>query len=160
MVSNAKHYNERTSELHSDAEKIRKMVSTLMQKINPAYKDPNYAAYPTPLPEVGAGGEAKANVGNMGEAISGQRDDGSKDEDQDQGQEQYEAQSEEPTTDRPRRRMILHPPSAAKEHLRRRASSTPAAKDDVQPGDSLEGKTFQQAQEIIIAELIEHQDEK
>ena len=51
MVSNAKHFNERTSEIHSDAEKIRKMVSHHMTKMNPAYQDPDYIPFPTPIPE-------------------------------------------------------------------------------------------------------------
>ena len=51
LVANAKSYNERTSELFADAERIRKMVSHYMMKHNPAYKDPAYAAFPTPLPD-------------------------------------------------------------------------------------------------------------
>ena len=52
MVFNAKAFNEKTSELHRDAEKIRKMVTHHMKerKLNPAYADPTYASFPTPLP--------------------------------------------------------------------------------------------------------------
>ncbi|KAI9744397.1 MAG: hypothetical protein M1818_001926 [Claussenomyces sp. TS43310] len=50
MVSNAKEYNEQGSEIHSDAERIRKATSNFMVKHNPAYKNPGYVAFPTPLP--------------------------------------------------------------------------------------------------------------
>lgn len=51
MVSNAKFYNEKSSLLFSNAERIRKIVVAGMPKINPAYKDPNYAPFSTPVPE-------------------------------------------------------------------------------------------------------------
>ncbi|CRG92211.1 Protein polybromo-1 [Talaromyces islandicus] len=51
MVTNAKRYNDKNSVIFADAERIRKMLSNTMPKINPAYKDPKYTAVPTPLPE-------------------------------------------------------------------------------------------------------------
>ncbi|KAL1961601.1 hypothetical protein VTN77DRAFT_1401 [Rasamsonia byssochlamydoides] len=51
MVSNAKFYNEKSSLIFADAERIRKILSNNMPKINPAYKDPKYVAFPTPLPD-------------------------------------------------------------------------------------------------------------
>lgn len=51
MVTNAKRYNDKNSNIFADAERIRKMLSNTMPKINPAYKDPKYTAVPTPLPE-------------------------------------------------------------------------------------------------------------
>jgi chromatin structure-remodeling complex subunit RSC4 len=53
MVSNAKSYNERSSLIFADAERIRKLLSNSMPKINPAYKNPKYVALPTPLPDEG-----------------------------------------------------------------------------------------------------------
>lgn len=50
LVSNAKDINERTSVAFGDAERVRKAVSNLMTKHNPAYKRGNYQAVPTPLP--------------------------------------------------------------------------------------------------------------
>jgi chromatin structure-remodeling complex subunit RSC4 len=50
MVSNAKFYSEKSSPVFADAERIRKILSNNMPKINPAYKDPKYVAFPTPLP--------------------------------------------------------------------------------------------------------------
>lgn len=37
--------------LFADAERIRKIVTGTMPKINPAYNDPNYAPFPTPIPD-------------------------------------------------------------------------------------------------------------
>jgi chromatin structure-remodeling complex subunit RSC4 len=51
MVSNAKSYNEKSSLVFADAERIRKILSNNMPKINPAYRDPKYVAFPTPLPD-------------------------------------------------------------------------------------------------------------
>ncbi|KAM5458962.1 hypothetical protein McanCB49686_001836 [Microsporum canis] len=50
MVANAKFYNEKSSQLFSNAERIRKIVVAEMPKVNPAYKDPNYLPFSTPLP--------------------------------------------------------------------------------------------------------------
>ncbi|KAI2614845.1 Bromodomain-containing protein [Hypoxylon sp. NC1633] len=50
LVSNAKEVNERSSMAFGDAERVRKAVSNLMVKYNPAYKSGNYQAVATPLP--------------------------------------------------------------------------------------------------------------
>lgn len=50
MVSNAKSFNEKSSELFSDAEKIRKLVVSFMTKHNPAYETGGYTPYSTPVP--------------------------------------------------------------------------------------------------------------
>ncbi|KAI1425778.1 Bromodomain-containing protein [Xylaria sp. FL1777] len=50
LVSNAKETNDRSSTIFGDAERVRKAVSNLMVKHNPAYKSGNYQAVPTPLP--------------------------------------------------------------------------------------------------------------
>lgn len=50
LVSNAKETNDRNSTIFGDAERVRKAVSNLMVKHNPAYKAGNYQAVPTPLP--------------------------------------------------------------------------------------------------------------
>ncbi|KAI0911064.1 Bromodomain-containing protein [Ustulina deusta] len=50
LVSNAKETNDRNSTIFGDAERVRKAVSNLMVKHNPAYKLGNYQAVPTPLP--------------------------------------------------------------------------------------------------------------
>ena len=49
MIQNAKEFNSTKSEVYEDAERIRKALSNFMPKYNPAYLDPTYRAYPTPL---------------------------------------------------------------------------------------------------------------
>ena len=52
MVVNAKEYNMPKSEIHDDAERIRKLAFNFMKANNPAYKrDSNYTAEATPLPD-------------------------------------------------------------------------------------------------------------
>jgi hypothetical protein len=137
MVSNAKHFNEKTSEIHSDAEKIRKMISMQMSKLNPAYRDPDYVAFPTPIPS--------RTIDSMD------------DETEIPEKPSVKKQPESPVEDapkKPRRSVILHGPSAEKEEIRRRASSTPAVQDTVGAGENFKGNTFQQAQEKIMIEMI------
>ena len=49
LVQNAKEFNSTKSEVYEDAERIRKALSNFMPKHNPAYLDPAYRAYPTPI---------------------------------------------------------------------------------------------------------------
>lgn len=50
MVQNAKEFNLTSSKVYEDAERIRKALSNFMPKHNPAYKDQDYRALPTPIP--------------------------------------------------------------------------------------------------------------
>ena len=50
LVQNAKEFNSTKSEVYEDAERIRKALSNFMPKHNPAYQNPSYRAYPTPIP--------------------------------------------------------------------------------------------------------------
>src|SRR5271170_3006997 len=50
LVQNAKEFNSTKSEVYEDAERIRKALSNFMPKHNPAYLNPSYRAYPTPIP--------------------------------------------------------------------------------------------------------------
>lgn len=50
LVQNAKEFNSTKSEVYEDAERIRKALSNFMPKHNPSYLNPDYRAYPTPIP--------------------------------------------------------------------------------------------------------------
>ncbi|GKT91773.1 LOW QUALITY PROTEIN: bromodomain containing protein [Colletotrichum tofieldiae] len=50
MVSNAKEFYPRGSQLFEDAERVRKALSNFMTKYNPAYARGGYTAVPTPYP--------------------------------------------------------------------------------------------------------------
>ncbi|PBP21026.1 Bromodomain-containing protein [Diplocarpon rosae] len=52
MISNAKEYNAKGSEIYEDSERLRKALSNYMTKHNPAYKlIDGYKPTPTPLPD-------------------------------------------------------------------------------------------------------------
>jgi hypothetical protein len=55
LVANAKSFNEKGSDLYEDAERVRKTASNWMTRHNPAYRDKNYVAVATPIPEDGMG---------------------------------------------------------------------------------------------------------
>lgn len=134
MISNAKAYNEKSSELHSDAEKVRKYVCQVMTKINPAYADPNYIPYPTPFPD-DSDEEAESSDGSA-------------------------ALETEVTPAKPRRSVILHGPKPENDNASRRATSTPGSPEANGVGGSFEKDTFQEAQGRIVSELIRSKDEE
>ena len=138
MIANAKSYNEKTSQIYSDAEKIRKIVSVFMENHNPAYKKGGYQPTATAVPERWRDVKEETKTGqDGGETV------------------------EETAAARSSRRSGRNPalsPVLAKEN--RRASSTPAVKDAEGAGESFEGNTFQQAQEKIITELMNLTDDE
>ena len=134
MVTNAKSFNERSSEVFADAERIRKMLSNFMSKHNIAYKDPSYAAFPTPLP--------------------GQEDvvDDDLDADGDSDSEVIDGKVQKLNT------FVGSAPGPRKPADGRTASSTPVVEDAQGAGESFVGDTFQVAQEKILTELIHLKD--
>lgn len=133
MVSNAKSFNEKSSDIFSDAEKIRKMVSNHMQRLNPAYADKSYVPFATPIPER-----------NFHEAKK-------QDENQDVD---AEGETDPEVIEKPKRPITIIGPSPTGTTTNgRRASSTPAMQDAEGAGQSFDGNTFQQAQEKIMTEL-------
>lgn len=137
MITNAKSYNEKTSQIYSDAEKIRKIVSVFMENHNPAYKKGGYQPTATAVPD---GRDVKQET---------------------KAEEDADATGDGTAAGRSSRRSGRNPvlsPVLAKEN--RRASSTPAVKDAEGAGESFEGNTFQQAQEKIITELMNLTDDE
>ena len=139
MVSNAKSYNEKSSDVFSDAEKIRKLVVAWMTANNPAYNDPSYAPFATPVPD-------------------GWRDRLQQKEEVHDMDAEGETDPEEVTepAERPNR---VAPTSSANAGTRR-ASSTPVVQDAEGAGEGFEGNTFQQAQEKIMTEVINLKNEE
>lgn len=131
MVANAKQYNDDKSTVYQDAERIRKALSNFMTKHNPAYKDPNYIAIPTPIP----GGDDDATASS--------------------------APPTRETSEQPKKITIsLKASRDRKSSAAPPAASSPAlAQDDSDPAD-FTGKTFQQAQEHIVNGLISHTDQE
>lgn len=49
LIANAKEFNERSSGIFEDAERIRKAISNYMPRYNPRYKDRNTKSQHTPI---------------------------------------------------------------------------------------------------------------
>ena len=138
MVGNAKSFNEKSSEIFSDAEKIRKVLVSFMTQNNPAYKSKSYVPGPTPIPE-----GWRDRLEDLEEPPGS---DG-------QGETDYEEVMKE-DQDHFKRPRFNARSSSTNVSNSRRASSTPALQDAQGAGESFEGNTFQQAQEKIMTEMI------
>lgn len=143
MIQNAKEFNVPKSEIYEDAERIRKLVYNFMKVHNPAYsQDPNYTSFPTPVPEPKI---TLTNSANRNEAVK-----------------------EEPKS----RDGSIKPrpstaPKASEPPSERKSSVAESSAKDDGDGDGVEdesmdftGKSFQDAQHMIIAELIRHSDQE
>lgn len=128
MVANAKQFNDKKSAVYEDAERVRKTASNFMTKHNPAYRDSNYVAQPTPIPEDLMNG-SHVPVANG----------------------TPHTQSVRLTFGKPRPAPTPQPVRAA---VASSKEPTPAVES---PGD-FKGLSFQQAQEKLLNECIEHED--
>ncbi|KAL8959797.1 MAG: hypothetical protein Q9183_005572, partial [Haloplaca sp. 2 TL-2023] len=149
MVSNAKSFNEKSSEIFSDAEKVRKAVSNFMVDNNPAYNSKQYKPFPTPVPDDWQDRLPKDEA---------EDEDGEDEEDEDAKQEE----DEEPAVDvkdeakhATRGMRKRRASSAAIAPSNRHASGTPAVQATEGLGQSFENDTFQKAQEKIVAEMLD-----
>lgn len=130
MISNAKEYNERGSEIYDDSERLRKALSNYMTRWNPAYKTPGYVAVPTPFP---------SNLSQV---------DGPVDDDEDA--------EGEPDPDVENQSMAKRKPGRPPKTLQtaQRSSATPALSEFQYANVGFDGLTFQQAQEKIMEDMI------
>lgn len=145
MIQNAKEYNVPKSEIYEDAERIRKLVYNFMKVHNPAYtQDPNYTSFPTPLPEPKI---TLTNSSHRGEPVK------------------EEPKSRDGSV-KPRPSTA---PKASEPPSERKSSVAPSsARDDGDGDDNGEedenmdftGKSFQEAQNMIISEAIRYTDEE
>lgn len=131
MISNAKEYNQRGSEVYEDSERLRKALSNFMTRWNPAYKTPGYVATPVPIP---------STLSQTDEPAS----DGEADAD---GEPDPDVESQSMAKRKPGR-----PPKNPQ--APQRSSETPALSEFQYAGVSFEGLSFQQAQEKIIEDMI------
>lgn len=140
MIANAKSFNEKKSQVFSDSEKIRKILSRYMEDNNPAYSNPEYSAYTTPIPD--------GWLERLQERKGAANDVAVK--------EDPEEEAKPPGR---RTRLITHVGSSSAAN-NRRASSTPAVQDAEGAYESFDGNTFQQAQEKIVTEIIKYTDDQ
>ncbi|KAF1942646.1 Bromodomain-containing protein [Clathrospora elynae] len=138
LVNNAKAYNAKGSIIYEDAERLRKTASNWMTKHNPAYRDGNYVATATPIP----GEDSSTPSKPMPRVTSTPR--------------AAPPPVAVDTAERPRRAAaIAVSATPVPSKLRQSASVAPEDADD-NPGFT--GKTFQQAQEQIVREIIDFED--
>ncbi|KAF2806063.1 Bromodomain-containing protein [Mytilinidion resinicola] len=131
LVHNAKTFNDRKSLIYDDAERVRKTASNFMVKHNPAYRDPGYIAVPTPIPEHLVKEKEKEN-GVTGSAVK-------------------PAAGVHDSADRSRRAApAQHTP--APKNLRATSRSAVTEVDNA----DYNNKSFQQAQEQIVEQLIHY----
>jgi hypothetical protein len=149
LVVNAKNFNDKKSLIYDDAERLRKTASNWMVKHNPAYRIKGYSALPTPVPGEEDGTPSKPPprpaVSTPKPAVKSAP----------------AAKPPAPTPDtaeRPRRAAAAasaQTTTPAPSKLRHSASVAPEA--EVQ-GPGFEGKSFQQAQEQLVKEMIDYVD--
>ncbi len=136
MVNNAKSFNDKKSLIYEDAERVRKTASNFMTKHNPAYKDPSYIAVPTPLPTDKALPGPKSGAKEDGPAAPGSER---------RRRAAAPSNSNPPRTQASRRRASRH--------------ESVASGQGSQPKE-FQGKSFQEAQDQIITDLIQYKDER
>lgn len=132
MVSNAKAYNEKGSDIWTDAEKIRKQSVEFMRANNPAYRDPNYTPFPTPLP-----GDIPSRHSSVGRTSA--------------------ANGSAPT-------KLPSTPQAnsapwADAHGSPQPGATPGVPDPFDHDPGFAGRSFQEAQEMLVSKVMNLQDE-
>ncbi|KUJ24337.1 Bromodomain-containing protein-like protein [Mollisia scopiformis] len=129
MISNAKEYNERGSEIYDDSERLRKALSNFMTRHNPAYKTPGYVALPVPI-------QSTSHI------------DGPASDNEADAEGEPDPEVEAPV-------VVKRKPSRPVKNVQaQRSSATPALSENQYVGVGFEGLNFQQAQEKIIEDMI------
>ncbi|KAK4157748.1 Bromodomain-containing protein [Chaetomidium leptoderma] len=169
MVTNAKEFYPKNSEIFEDAERVRKALSNYMTKTNPAYKlMSGYSCQATPIPndmqpesdELSGLGAAEDGAEVEDEDAEGEEDSQS-DEEEDAEGDDDEGDEEE---DGNPRRIVLkrkgpgRPPRDGSEQARKVDKSGRVKADHEYEGVPYKGLSFQQAQEKIVEELIRKPD--
>ncbi|TVY19201.1 Chromatin structure-remodeling complex subunit rsc1 [Lachnellula arida] len=153
MIANAKDYNQRGSEVYDDSERLRKALSNVMVKINPAYQNPGYSAYPTPLPSDPKSGSKSVSKPTPKPApkvtlkVSAPPPPPIVDDD-------AEGEPDEEEVETPIKRGRGRPPKDPRAFQAK--SATPS--ESRYSGVGFEALSFQQAQEKILEDLIARKD--
>ncbi|KAF1840562.1 Bromodomain-containing protein [Cucurbitaria berberidis CBS 394.84] len=139
LVNNAKAYNDKKSLIYEDAERLRKTASNWMVKHNPAYRDNNYVAVATPVPgeDNSLPGKPIPRIASTPRAV-------------------HTPVATPDTTERPRRAAAAAQSATPAPSKLRQSASAALEEDDDNP--DFTGKTFQQAQEQILREIIDYED--
>jgi hypothetical protein len=139
MIQNAKDFNMPKSEIFEDAERMRKLAYNYMKVNNPAYKmDPTYSSFPTPVPL-----EKGKSTGQARTASEKDRHSVSEDK-------------HLQPTNVSKRSESRSQPKLPVDHSEDAHESENGAEEG--PDYDFEGKSFQEAQQIIISALLSHAD--
>ncbi len=156
MVSNAKQYNERNSDIFKDSERIRKALSAFMLQKNPAYKIPGFTAPPTPIPgekdatpvPSGLGSDRRTSARkSAGRSIAAAASPSVDDDAEGELEEVENASGKGSRSARNSSSRALHNPSSPAGNAKSAAVG-------------FSGLTFQQAQEKIIVDIMRHKVEE
>ncbi|KAF2772071.1 Bromodomain-containing protein [Teratosphaeria nubilosa] len=142
MVQNAKDFNDPSSVIYGDAERIRKLVFNFMKINNPEYStNPNYTSFATPIPQTN------------GALLNGQNANGA---------ELTNATASREASVKPGRSSVASKTSEAPSDRKTSVapSATPGVDDDGVTDIDFTGKSFQQAQADMISYLINYTDEE
>ncbi|KAL8850467.1 MAG: hypothetical protein Q9221_004609 [Calogaya cf. arnoldii] len=142
MISNAKSFNEKNSQVFSDAEKIRKAISNFMTENNPAYGSKDYKPFPTPVPEDWQPPPQPSTEDKSEEPVV---------EPEVEPEVETKAEADEST----RGVSTLRASSVATGLSNAPESETPAVHVSDRLGQPFDGDTFQEAQEKIVGEMLE-----
>lgn len=152
LIQNAKEFNARDSLIHKDAERIRKLMASWMPKYNPAYRDPNYAPFPTPIPQHLLNGHQQS-IPAVGDDLDAEGE-------SDHDVAAFAGASATPKTDTPPSENRRTGVRRASYDRKRRASSTPGPNISLRAVTSYSGLSFQQAQEKIVEEIAQFKEDE
>jgi Transcription factor involved in chromatin remodeling, contains bromodomain len=184
MVTNAKEFYPKNSEIYEDAERVRKALSNYMTKTNPAYKlNPGYSCQAAPIPDdlasdahapaaigrtqssSGTNGKSRPTNSKVKKEPEAQEEDAEGDEDAQGDEEQAGGDSNdgEEEDDGPRKIVIRRrgtgrPTRGSTEPSKKHDKAGRVRADHEYEGVPYKGLTFQQAQEKIVEELIRKPD--
>lgn len=161
MVTNAKEYYNRGSEVYENAERVRKALSNYMVKTNPAYKlIPGYSCHPTPLPPEPEAQPTEPETSD--DAADGEEDaEGEVDGDE---EEQAVGDEEDDESDGPEAKKNSRRSHRNSIQLVQKATEAfvpgKAKPDHEYEGVPYTRLNFQQAQEKVVEEMIREEDEE
>lgn len=161
MVTNAKEYYHKGSEVFEDAERVRKALSNYMTKTNPAYKlIPGYSCQAAPIPEDLQALPAEASD----EEVDAKAEEDAEGEEDAEAEDDEDDDDEEDSSARIRKKIIIkrkapsRPVRQGSTPVRKTEGRSRAKPDHEYEGVPYKGLSFQEAQEKIVEELIRKPD--
>ena len=165
MVQNARDYYAASSPQSDDAERIRKAAAGFMAKHNPAYRNPDYEAVPTPIP----GDDEDDEDAQDDDAEKGEHEEDNEGDDDENDDDDEDAPRANHTPGRRKSSATSRVVLVSRDtptRVGRKGSAAPTAvsgsklPDHEYAGVPYKGLTFQQAQEKVVEEIIRRPDEE